>query len=624
MLANKEISNCLAIAITYTLDWELSYSEFTEYVERLYPLDASCTSYVNDVGMIFSVITRLTSMLYGISFAQARYLHLMNIADFPPISVNSFCLVLVAFINTIVMEMEHAGRPIDKFILLIDDTAKVNGMVKELHPSSRDVWQIIRNTLLGQDITRYAHVSTALVLSTIDYSALHVTTACRPHTTIVLPDKLNRTRIVYDWWLPLLDRSGVSVSADQIPVLERFAAMCEKSPLAIELFGRALVTRLLLGGSLDAEAYNAILVAAIACIQAEYAGVSILPTGVYMHALLFNYAIEVDDEVLRLIQTGMFSNSIKRFTPYDRPEINPEASFILLAAAAECKLETVNMNPLAHTIADMYKRYVTGVVERDANETILRDIMKYTLMTKLRCDAAYPVYQFTFADLLHLADELYTYVGLAYQKQYNLNMLLPKGPETLEVLLPSYQDDKVAFYEVITDPHNVPTEERPYVFFNSPRSQHSDSHNSFDLIIAAYTGSVSPPLMLFLQLESGTDDMPAVDAPESVYEYRSESKATKPLQSLDSMSDQGRTYKATRKLLMEDPLPEGVPLTGLLTHIREGRVYHRKGQDDVVKDSWVYVYMSTSEKYTQPMAHHNCLLIGPASTQGFRPFPRHI
>ena len=41
MLANEKINNCLAVAITYNIDWELESPEFRRVVEELYPDEAS-------------------------------------------------------------------------------------------------------------------------------------------------------------------------------------------------------------------------------------------------------------------------------------------------------------------------------------------------------------------------------------------------------------------------------------------------------------------------------------------------------------------------------------------------------------------------------------------------------
>ena len=599
MLANERIENCLAVAITYNVDWTLDLSEFSRIVEKLYPDEASQKYHVIDVGVVFSVITRITSMIYGIPFDVAKRLYSDNLTTFPKISFDSFHLVLVAFINSIVGELRLAGRTIDNFVLLIDETASVADLFKSKYSvSDTDFLRIARSVALSELLATIAKVNTALIIASLDYSTLHVSRSSRPYTAIALPERLNSADVYVKWWAPLLHRHGLTVPEDQVLILKRFAAACDRSPRTTELFVKALVEYLQQSdGTLSPNAYTEILADVLSLVKSKYPDLDLLPKGLYMHALLFAYDIRADDAVMGLVQIGMYSNSIKKFNPRSRYILTPVTSFILLTAAGEEELERDGANRLAKLIVDMYRCFLERIASNKVG-FLLENIMNCTFKAKLICDASYPAGELSFADLLCIKGEVGD-VGPAFHYKYRLNLALPKGPGTREVLLPSYHEDyrgRVGFYKVLTDPANLPSAIDPYVLFNSDSA--ADRGNSFDFIIAAYTGEGSPPLLLFIEYKS----VKPKDPPGAAVAFGS----------LKDMSERGDQYLATRQQLMDEPLPGGIDAsTGLLGLIRQN------GADNTCKEPWVYVYMSTDSYYTKPFAVGNCLLLGPTQVNAF-------
>ena len=599
MLANEKIENCLAIAITYNIDWELESSEFRRIVNLLYPDKASQKDHVIAVGVVFSVITRITSMIYGVPFDIATKLYMNNLATFPKLSFESFYLVLVSFIKAIVGELRRSGRTIDNFVLLLDETARVNEMLDhEFNILNRDIWLIIRQAMLtsSQLLIAIAEVNTALVISSLEYSTLHVSQSYRSYTAIIMPDKLNTADVYNKWLSPLLHRHGLTVPDDQVPVLKRFTTACERSPRTLEMFGKALVDYLQQsGGTLNSDAYNDIFAETMALVKSRYPDLAHLPKGLYMHALLFAYAIRADDAVMELVQISMYSNSIESFSPKSRYMLTPVTSFILLTAAAEEELESVGANRLAKLISELHRNFLQCIVSNDI-EAVLKGIMKYAFKVKLVCDSSYPAGELSFPDLLCIKGELGS-ADIVFQHKYRLNLALPKGPEIREVLLPSYEEDKRGFYKVLTDPANLPSAIIPYVFFNS------DGGNAFDFVIAAYTGEGSLPLVLLIDYKSAKHKDSTAGAEVVVDDSR---------KGLEHMPQHGARYSATRQLLMDDSLSDDIDAsTGLLRQIRQDGTGHTG------KESWVYVYMSTDTYYTEPFAVGNCLLLGPSQVNAF-------
>ena len=611
MMTNRDIPESLAIAITYKAGspWALDSLEIVDYAVKLYPEDAYELKgnidygFCAEVGIVFSMVTRLTSMLYGCPFNHAKALHLSNLSTFPEISIFYVPLVLIGFMKSVVEELRAAGRPISNVLFLIDETLEYNDLIHQLGGDGwrRDYWYAIKDKVLGPNFTTYAGVSTALVLSTVDYSdiSLHLG-ATRPLTAIPLPGKLSNTAIVKDWWLPLITRSGLSIPEDQIPVLEVYAAACEQSPGAVELFGESLVNRLKVVSTLSPVAYDALLTDTLAKIKTGYPSVKELPTGVCLHALLCGRVIRAFPEVRQLMRTGMFSNRYNYIVPIrdgDKPPwLVPETSFIVLAASA-MQSQPANKQHSIHgpeaavveIIVTLYHSFVRLVVAGEF-DALSKQILTSALKMALLVDAYYADTALHYSDelnfhkLFKVTDDVRFRLGL-----YGFYSPLPKGPGLTEVPLPCSVADKSGFYCTLADPANMPSKDQVYVLFypTNPGSC------SFDLMLAAYTGPESPPQILVFQYSSPDCAQREMEAPAAEQ---------------DVSVCKGKQYEAARSLLMSDPLPADVPVTGLLKLIREGKVRQER---DARVDGWVYVYVGRDEKCTEPRIDGNCLVLGP-------------
>ena len=140
------------------------------------------------VGKVFSVIIRMTAMLYGCSLAHVIQLCKQNLAIMPEVDYYAFSDVLVGFLTALVEEVRLASRPVSKVLFLIDESANVRDVLKKLstkdEPLHRDIWQVIRDTLLGPDVLTHAKVTTGpcygrLLDTWIGGDKPYVSTPCR-------------------------------------------------------------------------------------------------------------------------------------------------------------------------------------------------------------------------------------------------------------------------------------------------------------------------------------------------------------------------------------------------------------------------------------------------------------
>ena len=595
MMVNKR-PECLAIAITYGHEWALTKDEVIEVANEQFPFDNRRGERIADVGAVFSVITRMTAMLYGLSLSQALHLYRENLSQMPKLEYNAINYALAGFMKAVVEELRYAGRSVSKVLFLIDETAQVNELLNTLIKpenswSRTDAWRKIRDSLLGEYILTGANVTTALVLASVDYSDLKLEGSSRPFISVTVPEELPSPDIVWKWWLPRLARHGISVPEDQIPLLEVYAAACEQSPLAAEVYSDALIQQLMRDSTLTPEAYKAISADAFARVKEAYPDVKALPKDKYLLWLLLSSYIEADEEVMHLLQSSLFSNCIEnlRYDGYKRPMLSPRASFIVLAVAAEqdhLRYKTLSVRNshavIAETIVELYTSLVHLTADGDF-DTLARKILCAALKISLVCSASYDgVDDRSFFGLLHIG-------SLRSLRRYELGALLPKG-DVDEVYLPCHVTDPVGFYSVLADPANVPTEDKAYVLFHPTTT--ADKADLFDLAFAAYDGPDLPPKIFFLQFSSPDKGLPA--------------KRGRPPKNPVPVRVKGLQYTATRKLLMDDPLPEGVSPTGLLGLIR----------DAPGADAWLYLYMARDAEYTESWVEDNCVILAAGKVRG--------
>ena len=298
----------------------------------------------------------------------------------------------MAFVKAIVEELRQAGRPVSKVLFLIDESAKVNEVLKErIECNTKDVWEIIRTTLLGTHLEMYANITTALVMSTLDYAYLNVGDSEHPYQAIIGPAKLDSDKIIDDWLRRRLEQSNLPFPEDQRQELKRLASAFVQAPRTVEIFVEAIVTHLSKRGSLNSTtAYGLVLADIMDDVHLRYPSLIELPKPKYLHALLHGTRIQADLEVQRLIRASMYTNIITEFPSKELPYIIPETAFILLVAAAEeeyslCDkandLESTTAR-IAKAILDMYHSFTLSYGESNTGlllENVLVNVSKESL-----------------------------------------------------------------------------------------------------------------------------------------------------------------------------------------------------------------------------------------------------
>ena len=560
----------------------------------LYPDKVNDEDHVVAVGVVYSVITRLTSMLYGCPFERAQGVLEQLIPQLTSLKLGlaQFPLLLVAFIKAVVEDMRQRGRPVDRFVLLIDETTKVDEILLLKDIKNSDPFAIIRHVFLGSDLQQYAGVKAALVMSSLTTTnLLHGADSGLEYRPLIMPDTLDSTEVVLKWWLPQLGpavRESISASPRSIAVLRMFAALCAQSPRAAEICGHYLAGRLNAGVPLDAALVKDVISELPGRVNNQYA-LAFVPDLPRMHAYLFNEALPVDNYVLAIIRRGIFTNTINTFR--DTPSIIPESSVIIMTTAIMNTLQAIDKAPYMQLIVDIFNSYCDLLTTKGAVRADLLQRLVYNIFTaKLLCDMMSPDQPTTFTKLLCLPFSDTAASLSSFRAKYRLDTPLPKHPFA-GIKVVQLPPDKQRYFDALADPDNVPSDICPYVIFAPPLTKRAQA--PYDMMIATYTGRDKRPHIAFF----------GIDPSSASVKRKKGSQAKHQSGIFETMPGFGERYKATYQQLMIDHLQYCTGSGGLLSHI------HRL--------QWIYVYMSTSSRYVHSYAVDNCLLLGPAEMNKF-------
>ena len=124
--SNTNVNNILAITITFSNNWPMDFYDLYHYCSTLH-YEADNDSNTMAINMVYSVIARITSMLYGCDIETAHFIPKRrgDLATFFPkvdLNITDIHLVLIAYIKAATETMRiQTGRDIDSIVLFIDD-----------------------------------------------------------------------------------------------------------------------------------------------------------------------------------------------------------------------------------------------------------------------------------------------------------------------------------------------------------------------------------------------------------------------------------------------------------------------------------------------------------------------
>ena len=629
MKMNAEINNnTLAVSITYSLDWSMVSLELDKFERELYPDAAECEERMVSVGMVFTVINRLARMLYR---SRYEWLDRLSINKLSKVPMADFHLVLIAFIQAVVDDMrQRGGRPIDKFVLLIDGGHKPYEVLQFSKVKIPDLWRAVVKALTGPEIERYTGIKTALVITALPWFDVAYAGEGQKCRTLVTPAVLDSAEIVEHIWLPQLQQAYHPLPPTGVARLELLAATCAQMVGTIHEVGDKLLEWLNKGESLE-SVLSGELMTRLDRRNTLWRHKCETPSHTIMHHLLYNRPITIDSDVEYYLLKSYFTNTIEGGV-VEGASIVPDACVLVMAYVANIT-EKYGEYKGKYRERVCYRQPILSIFDccRDPSlayggdgglvQSIVSNVFKVKMLVDLYC-VDVPT---TLAGLFGLQGDSSVNMSTAssealatFAGAHRLDSPLPKkrchkydpnpfssryndgkvcDGHLVVVPLPSYDSGRRGFYEALANTSDLPTAATPYVIL-LPSTTTSGGGvtgdvSAYDLVIACYAGPDEPPYIVFIS----TGRAPAPAASDDAVAAPSESTIPS-----ESIPEWHIPHHCTRTQLADTALPSRIFPTGLLGHIRAGK--------------WMHIHLSSDPEYTQTtVVADNCLVLGPAQVE---------
>eukprot|EP01035_Chromulina_nebulosa_P023318 gene23318-biopygen15360 len=288
----------------------------------------------------FAVCCRMIAAVYNIPLdeAQKRMGNALAMEGSESIKTggSSFALnLIVGTVQHIAGRVKKVKPAVDSLVLFIDESVKLLEFSDSITGIS-DGYALLQRTILGERVGNV--LKTSLVMSSLSVSVFEAIVCERRIVPIVLASKLSVDHIVDNIWIPSLPAS-YTIDATERAMLKWLAASVSVAPRLVELIGTALQSTfvdtwpagLSLGQSMGA------VLSEFDQSQKMYYGRVRFPVGKYLHALINEKPIAMDNTVLRKVRSSSFTNSIKTF-----PGKKEDGQLLVLEAALYFLANTSN------------------------------------------------------------------------------------------------------------------------------------------------------------------------------------------------------------------------------------------------------------------------------------------
>ena len=306
-----------------------------------------------NVIVAFAVCSRMIASVYNIpiSIAQIRMdAVLKGTGRRKKTGAEMRRLVENLILGTVLHIAERVKRvkpSVDSLVLFIDESAKLIEHPKFTTGDNIDGYALLRQTILGDSVGQV--FKTSLVMTSLNVSVFGTTESDRIIKPIVLASRLPVDHIVNMMWLPSFAASSTPIDAREKLMLKWLAASVSAAPRLVELMGQALQAEFADTRSASSQGYclrqsmGAVLSEFESYVLAYY-GDLLFPAGEYLHALIHQQKLVMDDNTLEYIRSSTFTNSIKEFGGKKKENrfIVPESALCLLGNAGEVTSADVN------------------------------------------------------------------------------------------------------------------------------------------------------------------------------------------------------------------------------------------------------------------------------------------
>ena len=285
----------------------------TENLKRPKALWEVMTTVDNDyLSYGLSLVSRMASFFYGIKFEEVALMMVEQMLSFP-LAKRSQAEYLIRSFVTYMGDRVHKDRPINTFVLLIDEASAIEEHILQRYPNSEDVTSCARHALLIEDITYNGGAfHAALGISDSSVDPINETGSNRAIYDLVLPSRLDKTAIVTE----ILNKGNRShLSPTHYHRLELIAATVNNNPRLVEIardYISAKQTDVLI---VDEEFVTGLYVHLDSEIESRYDGRRqfICPPDQLLRALVLGDDVKFDRENLKCITYSVITNSLDNF-----------------------------------------------------------------------------------------------------------------------------------------------------------------------------------------------------------------------------------------------------------------------------------------------------------------------
>ena len=267
-----------------------------------------------------SLVRRMASVFFGIKFEIVVVMMERQMLSIP-FTTSYEAEDLIRSFVTYLADRVHKDRPINTFILLIDEASAMEEHILKRYPDCKDVTSCARSALLDKDIIfNGGAFKTALGISSLSVDPIKETTSNRAIKALILPSQLSKTDIVKEIWNK---GNRLLLSKRDSHRLELVAATVNNNPRLVEIvkdyIDKCTIDKQSDSLTVDKNFAEGLYNHLHSQITSRYGGIkSICPSPQLLGALIFEDGVNYDLETADCITCSVITNSLDAFSQEQR------------------------------------------------------------------------------------------------------------------------------------------------------------------------------------------------------------------------------------------------------------------------------------------------------------------
>ena len=460
------------------------------------------------ISYALSLISRMASVFYGITFEKAYGMMKKHDSSFPEAELFDAQYLIRSFVNHMADDIHasNKNRQIDKFVLIIDEAFR---MEKYIHTTFKatDITSIARKALLDSDLTyNKKPMKCGLLISSLSTMSFGDTNSTRPIKGLVLPSKLNNTEIVEEIWNP---KNKLKLSDEGKYRLGLIAATVNNLPRLVEIVNDFILNNPD-SKNISSRYANKLYKALEADVRLRYSAIP-YPSDRVLSAIVFDGGVRIGDtDTADSILNSVITNSLPNFRDFDTLGGIESSMVMLWVTACIAKFdETTGLR-----VEEKKSRLLSAKIVKNGFERIINRLVTWRdegeiwetcyyewMMIRIRCAMNYDTPNMSIAKLLGIENayhksvlkndaDKYLYAPLSI---YNSKKKMPTTLQNNSYQDPEYVRKAISEVEVCA--------KSPVVIIRPAKFE------SWDLCLKIFTGDKARPMHVFIENKSRKEEV---------------------------------------------------------------------------------------------------------------------